>query len=354
MSVDRVAYVLNRFPKVSQTFIVQELAELSRRGVDLRILSLRSPKETLSHPLVARRKLLERTHYDPAVFADELAHFEPQLVHAHFATEATGVARDLARSRDIPFTFTAHGYDIYDRPPADFAERSAAAAAVVTVSEINADHLANRLGVPRSQIHVIRNGVDTEHFTPAAVASDPPQLLCVARLHPIKNHGVLLQACASLHDRGLAFRCVLVGEGSARERIEAQIVELGLTEVVEIVGGVDETEKLVLLQRSTVAVLSSDSEGLGVFLLEAAACRVPSVATAVGGTPEAIEDGVTGILVPRRDAERFADAVERLLREPELRRAMGEAGRRRIVERFSQAHQTDQLLALWSSIVDQS
>src|SRR5256885_8167092 len=109
----RVAYVLRVFPKISETFVASELAEVRRRSVEVRILSLRRPAEEPRHEIVARAGLAERTVYDPQEFPAVLREFRPDLVHAHFATQATAAARELARELGVPFTFTAHRYDIY-------------------------------------------------------------------------------------------------------------------------------------------------------------------------------------------------------------------------------------------------
>ena len=122
MSPQRIAYVLHIFPKLSETFVAGELAELRRRGVAVRILSLLPPRDELQHDLVRRAGLMEITTYESRRFAEVLDEFQPQLIHAHFATEATAKARELAAQRRVPFTFTAHGYDIRRKPPPDFRE----------------------------------------------------------------------------------------------------------------------------------------------------------------------------------------------------------------------------------------
>ena len=154
----RVAYVVNVFPKLSETFIAGELAELRRRGVNLRVLSLQQPKETLRHDFIAQAELDKITCYRPEEFANVIREFEPQLLHAHFATEPTAAARKLSERLGVPFTFTAHGYDIRRKAPPDLAARAAAARAVVTVSNANAHHIAETFGVVNSD-HFIRVGV---------------------------------------------------------------------------------------------------------------------------------------------------------------------------------------------------
>lgn len=351
MTPRRVGYVLNVFPKLSETFIAGELAELRRRGIEVRILSLRPPAADPPHDVVVRAGLMERTVYDPREFRAVLREFRPELLHAHFAKQATGAARELAAELGVPFTFTAHGYDVYRRPPADFADRAAAASAVVTVSEANARHIEKTFGVPADHIRLVPCGIDTERFRPDGRRAEPPRVVCVARLKPVKNLELLLEACAILRGRGVEFRCALVGDGPCRDELEAMRARLGLGEVLELVGAAEQAGVLAWWRRAAVAVLTSKSEGMPVSLMEAAACGVPAVATAVGGVPELVEDGVTGLLAPAGDAGALAAALERLLRDPELARRLGAAARRRAEERFSVARQVDRLLALWAELV---
>src|SRR5207245_7353722 len=170
----RVAYVVNVFPKLSETFIAWELAELRRRGVEVCILSLRPPDEGRRHEIVREAGLEERVIYDPKEFRAALLEFQPELLHAHFATEPTAAARELAAELRVPFTFTAHGYDIYRQPPADFADRASAASAVITVSEANARYIVKPFGVPTAQMHVIPCGVDADRFSTRGEPREPP------------------------------------------------------------------------------------------------------------------------------------------------------------------------------------
>ena len=389
----RIAYVLKVFPKISETFIASELAELRRRGVELRILSLLPPRGDLRHEIVSRAGLDQITCYQVKDFLTVLREFRPQLLHAHFATEATAAAIELATEERIPFSFTAHGYDIHRKAPPDFGARAKAARAVVTVSQANAAYMTDTFGVPPSHIRVIPCGVDTERFRPpvgvspvaapqsrnglevsvrqagAHASRHPstvldfehededetgslvPLIVCVARQVTVKNLGLLLEACALLVQRHVRFRCVLVGDGPCRTELEAARARLGLMEIVEMPGAAEQSQVLEWWQHAIIGVLTSDSEGMPVSLMEAAACGVPAVATAVGGVPELVEDGVTGLLVPPRDAPALASALERLLVDRSLRTRLGRAARRRAEDKFSVTRQVDQLLGLWSDIL---
>jgi colanic acid/amylovoran biosynthesis glycosyltransferase len=352
MTPRRIAYVVRVFPKVSETFVANELAELRRRGIEVRIFSVCEPMEELRHGVIARAGLAERTVYDRQRFSEVLQEFKPDLVHAHFATKATAVGRRLAERFDIPFTFTAHRYDIYDKAPADFAERAAAARAVITVSEANLRYIVENFGVPENKIHVIPCGVDTARFRPSGGPGDPPHIVCVARLARCKNQRLLLEACALLQARGVNFHCVLIGDGPCRDDLVRLRKQLGLVPLVEMLGAAEQDQVLAWWQRATVAVLSSESEGMPVSLMEAGACGVPVVATAVGGVPELIADGLTGIVTPAGSASALAEALERLLRNRKLAARMGAAARRRVETQFSLARQVDNLLSLWGHLLN--
>lgn len=351
MTVARVAYILNVFPKLSETFIAGELAELRRAGIDVRVLSLRRPEEPAGHRSGEASMVMPSITYDPDRFRALLRDFRPQLVHAHFATQAAAAARQWAAECAVPFTFTAHGYDVYRRPPADFADRAASAAAVVTVSKANARYMVETLGVARSHIHVIGCGVDLDRFCPSGERAEPPTIVCVARLRPVKNLTLLLEACAILRARTVRFRCVIVGEGDARLELEALRDRLGLAASVALPGPADQPEVLSQWRMAAVATLTSHSEGMPVSLMEAAACGVPAVATAVGGVPELVDDGVTGIVVPAGDATSLGGALERLLRDAALRTRMGAAARQRAEREFSRPRQVGRLVDLWNSVV---
>lgn len=352
-NLQRIAYVLRVFPKFSETFIASELAEVRRRGIEVRILSLQAPATGPRHAIVADAGLDRLTSYNPDEFKRLMKEFRPQLIHAHFATEATAAAIDLAGELDLPFTFTAHGYDIHRKAPPDFKARAAAARAVVTVSQANADYLYKNFAVPPSQIRVIPCGVDTEFFRPAETAPSmkPPVILCVARHVQVKNLGMLLESCARLRERGLKFRCILIGDGPCRAELERARETLQLNGMVEFLGAAERSEVRRCWQTATVGVLTSDNEGMPVSLMEAGACGIPVVATAIGGVPELVQDGVTGLLAPPRDSSALASALEHLLQDESLRARLGGAARRRVEEKFSIVGQVSHLIALWSELL---
>jgi colanic acid/amylovoran biosynthesis glycosyltransferase len=352
MTIRRVAYVVNVFPKLSETFIANELVELQRRGIELCIISLRKPAEALQHHFIRASGLLEQTSYDSSDFSAVLNEFRPQVMHAHFATEPAAAARNFSQELRVPFTFTAHGYDIFRKPPPDFQTRASAASAVVTVSRANGDYIHKHYGVAKDHLRIIPCGVNTELFKPLSRKREgPPLILCVARHVPVKNLPLLLRACAILRDQNVLFQCVILGDGKCQDELEALRSDLGLQELVAMPGAAEQQEVLVWLQSAAIAVLTSENEGLPVCLMEAGACGLPVVATAVGGVPELIQDGITGILTKPGDAGDLADALQRLLKDSELRTKLGNAGRHRVEEFFSLREQANQLIELWKQIL---
>lgn len=180
-------------------------------------------------------------------------------------------------------------------------------------------------GVPRERITVIPNGVDVERFwrvpAPERVAGAPPRIGSVGCLAARKDYGTLLEALAILAKRDLRFETALVGDGPEREALEAQAAKLGLTDRVQFLGERPDIEKL--LKTFDLFVLSSREEGIPNALLEAMAAGLPSVATAVGGTPEVLDDGRTGWLVPARDPRPLAEALADALNRPDEARRRG-------------------------------
>jgi glycosyltransferase involved in cell wall biosynthesis len=346
----RIAYILNIFPKISETFIAGELAELRRRGVELRILSLLPPRAELQHDIIWRAGLANITSYDVPAFGEIIKEFHPDLFHAHFAKEAAQKARELSLEYDVPFSFTTHGYDIYRKPPPDFCERAMAACAVITVSQSNAAFMQRTFGLPRSHIHVIPCGVDTNEFVPRkdGPSPQPPRIVCVARQVEVKNLALLLEACALLQQRNVSFRCLMLGDGPMRKELLAKRKDLGLEALIDMPGAASQEQVLHAWQAAAVGVLTSHNEGMPVCLMEAASCGVPVVATRVGGVSEMVDHGVTGLLCDPGNAVDLSDKLEWLLSDSPLRRRMGLVARAQAMKKFSIARQADALLDVWS------
>lgn len=394
-----VGYVLRRFPVLSETFILNEILALEAQGVDVSIFALAPTRDPRFHEGLSR--LRASVTYVPGVLewkevlkqnrrlygknkkrylsalgralltfnpvfawrflqagcvADKARSAKLSHLHAHFANRATTVASLASRLTKIPYSFTAHAFDIFiDGSPKHLVDRMTKARFVVTVSDFNIKYLTGILSGASSQAHArlvkIYNGIDLSRFAPgpAPVAMPPLRILAVARLVEKKGLPILVEACALLRDRGVAFHCTLVGKGALRPLIEARIKALGLGDCIDLLGARTQGEVQALYGASHVFALpcivgdDGNRDGLPVSIVEALACGLPVISTPVTGIPEAVQDGVNGLLVPERDVKALADALERIAREPGLRERLAGAAAASVAGKFDQV-QTARML----------
>lgn len=280
-------------------------------------------------------------------------------LHAHFANHPALAAWIVHRLTGIGYSFTAHGSDLHIDQTM-LAEKIDEARFVITISQYNQAFIAEHVGAARAdKVHIVHCGVDTDLFRPVAGprqihADGPLRILCIAALRDVKGHRHLIDACALLSTRGIAFRCELVGEGPMRGTIERQVASLGLTNKVLLLGPLPQERILRKLREETdVVALTSilaprgNREGIPVTLMEAMACALPVVSSRLSGIPELVEDGISGLLAAPGNAEAIADALERLARDTALRTALGRAARMRIVSSFDIHRNTSELARLF-------
>lgn len=210
------------------------------------------------------------------------------------------------------------------------------------VAESQRPYLMDRLGYSGDKIHIILNGVDPALFDTTAEPAirgefgwdeNDPVVGVVAELSPIKDHATFLRAARLVVDQMPRTRFLVIGDGACRSELEAVTADLKLTAHVRFTGARRDVARL--LRTLDVFALSSLSECFSIALLEAMACAKPAVCTAVGGTAEIIDDGMTGYLVPPRDPQQLAIRLLQLLSDPAAARRMGRAGRERVVTEFS-------------------
>lgn len=268
-------------------------------------------------------------------------------VHASFATYPAWLAWATGHLVGLPFSFTAHAYDVQE--PRPWLARVAVEAAFVrAISSETATRVRIAAG-SAAQVRIGHLGVDVERFFPGeAAAADPPEILSVARIGPTKGIEVLIEAARLLANGDLVqspapgpFRVRILGDGPLRAACAARARALGLHEVVCFDGAATPDEVALALRRATIFSLpcvrvqgGARHDGLPVALLEAMASALPVVSTPVGGIPEAVSDGDTGILVPSGDAHRLAVALATLLNDAGLRRRLGLAARERVLQEF--------------------
>ena len=397
----QLAYLYSRFPVISQTFCDMEMLELERRGYDLVIGSVHPPLTSLRHEHFARfrspvyyappspilrlwekkarkarrwpQALIERhdREYGPAFkaalrarnasyFAELFTRLGISHFHVHFANRAAHTALFVKEISGIPFSITAHGQDFMSDLGQDDLLREICAAAefVAAETDYSSDLLRRRCPDAAPKIHRVYNGLDLANL-PALPRGErlpgPTRILSIGRLVAFKGFEILLDACAELGRRNLDFHCQIVGDGPLREELESMIADRKLHDRVELCGALSQASVFSKLRSSDIFALASvvDPEGASdVFptvIMEAMACARPVVSTRLAGIPESVVDGVTGLLVPPGDWKQLADALDKLVRDPELRGRLGDAGRTRLENEFNVAKTVEPLHQLFAA-----
>ncbi len=377
----RIAYVLKRYPRYSETFVVNEILAHEAAGLDIRIYSLRPPGDTHFQDIISQvrapvtylpfhgintlnfwqafqesgkalpdfwekmnaAKGVDHKDMLQAVLLAKLAKQEGIThFHAHFATSATTVARLAGYFADIPYTFTAHAKDIFHNSvcPLDLEQKITDAEGVVTVSDFNVSYLKMTYGAASEKVQRIYNGLQLKKFQYSSPAERPPRIVAVGRMVEKKEFSVLIDACRILSKRGIDFQCHIVGSGELEHSLREQIAALNLREEVRIMGPLPQKEVIDHIQSAAVFaapfIIGEDGnrDGLPTTLLEAMALGTPCVSTDVTGIPEILKDGKTGLMVPQHQAKPLADAIEVLLSSPSERVRLAKAARLLIEQHF--------------------
>lgn len=393
-----VGYVVRKFPVLSETFILNEILALEAMDLEVHVFPLAPTRDPRFHEGLGR--LRATVHYVPGPselrtllrYAWRVAQRNPQRfrrrllrvlaagrpsllwrflqasyvadrarkvrvrhLHAHFANRSATVAHQASKLLGIPFSFTAHAFDVYRR--ADLrviARKMADARFTATVSEFNVGYLQSFVNGHPVRIELVRNGVDLSRFSPPPRVPDGPfTMLTVARLVEKKGVDVLIDACAHLRDRGAGFRCEIVGKGTLSAQLEKMVRDRRLDGQVRFLGALAQQEIVERYHGAHVLVLpcvvgeNGDRDGLPVSIVEALACGVPVVSTPVTGIPEVVRDGVNGLLVPQRDAVALADAIQTLMTDRALLERLRAAARPSVCDSYDQRQTAARLFQLF-------
>ncbi|NEQ25445.1 MAG: glycosyltransferase family 4 protein [Microcoleus sp. SIO2G3] len=271
-------------------------------------------------------------------------------VHAHFGTNSTTVAMLAHVLSGLPYSFTVHGPEEFDRVrEISLAEKIDRAAFVVAISSFGRSQLYRWCSQAHwSKIHVVRCGIDADFLVQPSAPPDAPRLVCVGRLCEQKGQLLLLEAAGMLAAEGLKFQLVLVGDGPMRSQLEAGIARLQLQEQVTILGWASSAKVREQITAARAMVLPSFAEGLPVVLMEALALRRPVISTYIAGIPELVEPSVCGWLLPAGAVEPLADTMRSaLLAAPDQLAAMGEAGRDRVLTQHNITVEAARLASLF-------
>jgi glycosyltransferase involved in cell wall biosynthesis len=382
-----IGFLVKTYPKISETFILEELLGLERHGLRLHIFSMRQPTDRVCHAanravrapvtylpspgvsnalpgvrvhvalmvkrpwrylqallFVLRREESGRMHafFQAGYLAQRLAKAGIRHLHAHFASDPAGVAELVSKLAGISYSISAHAKDIYLSSPASLRRKMSGARFTVTCTEYNRTYLAG-IATPEATVLRMYHGIDLDRFQrgPVAVRSvGAPQVLSVGRLREKKGFATLIEACRLLRDAGTAVRCKVVGYGEGHDGLATLISRHGLQDAVELVGTTTQDELIDLYRKAAVFALpcqvasDGDRDGIPNVLLEAMAMELAVVSTNVSGIPEVIQNGVNGLLVRPADPVALAAAIGRALDDSSLRRRLGEAGRHTVATMF--------------------
>lgn len=396
-----VAFVLKGYPRLSETFIAQEIAALEARGLDVLIVSLRHPTDRKRHALHdliragilylpeylyqeplrvlrgwwaarrmpgyrgALRQWLRDLRRDPSpnrvrrfgqalVLAAELPDRYRHL-HAHFIHTPGSVARYTATMLACPWSASAHARDIWITPDWEKREKLGDCRWAVTCTAHNVTHLS-ALSAP-DKVSLVYHGIDFERF-PAAPdwrpardgrdPADPVRLLTVGRAVDKKGFDLVLDALARLPG-DLHWRLVHIGGGPLLQGLKARAARLGIADRIDWLGAQSQDAVIDSYRTADAFVLAcrrdrdGDMDGLPNVLMEAQSQALPCIASAISAIPELVVDGETGLLVPSEDIEALAVALGRVIVDPVLRRRLGNAGAQRVRRDFAMTPGIDTL-----------
>lgn len=388
-----IAFVLKGYPRLSETFIANEIRALEKRGLDIRIVSLRYPTDSKTHPV--HGEIRASVHYLPEYLyraprrlicawwamrrspryreclhawlrdlrrdpsANRVRRFGQALVlaheidadvvhlHAHFLHTPASVTRYASLLLGLPWSCSAHARDIWTTPDWEKREKLASCRWAVTCTAVNYRHLQDLAPLPE-RVELVYHGLDAGRFPLTdAVGShrdgsdplEPVRILSVGRAVEKKGYQDLLAALALLPAE-LHWRFVHVGGGPWRARLEGLAARLGIADRVEWRGPLAQEAVLRCYAEADMFALFSciasdgDRDGLPNVLMEAQSQNLACVATRVSAIPELLEDGCSGLLAEAGDARALAGAMARLIRDPALRRRLGTAGRQRVIRDF--------------------
>lgn len=384
----RIAYLVKRFPRLSETFVLNEFLQVRER-LDARLYALLDPREDLVHesaraladevvyvnltgqPLRSRLRVLSgalaqavshparlarvlwaivtvhrsvpaiRHAFEGLWLARELRRLEVTHLHAHFAHTPAAVAYLTWLAGGPPYSFTAHAKDLYTALPRNLRIRAGAAKLVITCTAANERFLRATLGAGyRVPIHVVHHGTDLRRFHPSSRCPAPGRIVSVGRLVPKKGFSALVRAIALVARSGCDFRCDIFGGGPLRDELRTLARTLGLEPRLSFHGARSIDEIAEAYAHASVFVLSpvvtedGDRDGIPNVLVEAMAAGVPVVSTRISGIPELIEDGVDGLLVEPGNPPALAVAITRLLSDPSLAARLAAAGRCKVEREF--------------------
>jgi len=395
----KIAYILSEFPVLSETFILNEIVEVIKNGHKVEIFSLSKPTGDLIHKEIDEYKLLEKTHYFSdfsvksilkinlltflknflrlvkfniggiifhpkrvyynlklAYFATIIQNFD--IIHSHFATYSTTVAMQISRVTGKPFTFTMHGYDTFiDLYAQNLREKIDNSATVFTPSIFNKNYIISKTQCDESKIKVIHATINPKKFErKIKKENNQIKILTVARLVEQKGIEYLIKSMKIVTEKYPDIVLNIGGDGPLRNELKNLVDINNLQENINFLGPITDESYVKELETSTIVALpctvakDNNRDVCPLTLQEAMSMEVPVVSTDIASIPELIDNGKSGILVPEKDEKTLAEAIIKLIENPDLGQKMGKEGRKKILNEFNIELQVKKLIDVWKQI----
>ncbi|HFD88187.1 MAG TPA: colanic acid biosynthesis glycosyltransferase WcaL [Gammaproteobacteria bacterium] len=392
-----LAYIVSQYPMLSMIFIIREVVQLRARGFHIDVASINAADRSTEgltrdeanesaltyyvKPEGAKGAL--QAHVDTLkenaggywrglqlifklggtdlkdIFYNLMYFTEALMVgrwmtkkgqthlHAHLGAQSATVALYVKRVFGFGFSITVHGPDeFYDAPGQYLTQKVEASDFIVCISNFARSQLMKLSDYKHwHKLEVSRLGVDPEVFTPRPFEENPEvfEIICVGRLCSAKGQHILVDAIHQLIEQQRPVRLRIVGDGPDRPSLEQHVDALDLRRHIIFEGAVNQDRIRDLYSRAHAFSMPSFAEGIPVVLMESMAMEIPCVTTRITGIPELIRDGIDGILVAPSSTEELSEALGRLMDDPELRRTLGENGRKRVVEHYDLAKNVERL-----------
>lgn len=362
----KITYITNLFPKLSETFILNQITGLIDHGHDIQIIALKKLNAKPFHTSLYDYNLLYKTTYLQTRHLNRDFKYNRQLnkvikntdvFHAHFATWPTELALTLFKLTGKPYVFTVHAYDIFKNPNSIIlTEMVKNSVNMVTVSNYNKTYIEQLIGkVYQHKIKVIHCGIKVNDFIPVPKKEKKiVKLLTVARL--VEKKGIIdsIKAFAELCKNRNDIEYSIIGDGPLKNQFTHIIQELHLQDRIKLLGSRTKQEVIDAMNSSDIYILTSktlkngDKEGIPVSILEAQAMQLPVISTYHSGIPEAIINGETGLLVDEGRIDEIKEKINLLVINKKLRMNMGKYGRSNIVKNFNHISEINKLVEIFT------
>lgn len=388
-----ILYFVQEFPKLSESFVINEIHKLDSRGHDVSVFAIDEPEDEISHsefdnldipiryaqipsitslPELLSREVLNSSVLRQATFLErpishalwlhlgkQVAEFIEQLdgvdvVHAHFASQNRLAVTYAASYHSIPCTVTAHAYEIFTNDARQVNRVCSRFDHVVVPSRYNQQYLQNQVGI-KTDISVVPATTNVSKFEPSSGCISG-RLLTVARLVEKKGYEYAIDAIAELVKQGYDIEYYIIGKGEREEILRERVRKHGIEESVEFLGHVsderlmDELHMAELFVLPCVVTADGNRDITPVALREAMATKTACISTTISAIPEVITDGHDGLLVEPRNSEALAESVATLLDDPERRQELAQNARKTVETKFDISKSVDQLEEIFKSV----